>query len=193
MNKALPPVRCLLCDACNGIVPARFHLVFPQKDSEPVLLDWWECRTCRSWFVHPVPTPDVISRFWETADWADPAEENAVARAKEALLRRILAELPRWTKPGPLLDFGCNFGQFIIMAREAGWTPSGFEPNTIAAEIARSKGFDVRSGWSLSEAGFCSYLSSTASVLRRSAEACKVLDLIVSGSCLTRPQRLGLL
>jgi SAM-dependent methyltransferase len=58
------------------------------------------------------------------------------------------------TKPGPLLDFGCNFGQFLAAARESGWCPTGFEPNATAAEQARSKGFDVRCGWSLHEASF---------------------------------------
>ncbi|MDQ3831110.1 MAG: hypothetical protein M3361_17795 [Candidatus Tectomicrobia bacterium] len=56
--------------------------------------------------------------------YLDAKSELAVAQAKEAVQRRILAGLSRWTKPGPLLDFGCNFGQFLLMARQAGWTPS---------------------------------------------------------------------
>jgi SAM-dependent methyltransferase len=54
-------------------------------------------------------------------------------------------------KPGPLLDFGCNFGQFLVIAREDGWWPSGFEPFAKAAEQARTKGFEVHCGWSLQE------------------------------------------
>lgn len=40
------------------------------------------------------------------------------------------------------------------MARDADWSPSGFEPCELAAAVARFKGFDVRSGWSLEDAGF---------------------------------------
>ena len=149
-----PSARCLLCNERNSIVPAGFHQVYPQKDSDPVLLDWWECGTCKGWFVHPFPTPEVIERHWGLVEYNDPKLAIEIARAKVGVNQRILAGLSRWTKPGPLLDFGCNFGQFLVMAREAGWDPVGFDPYETAAEIARSKGFDVRCGWSLVEAGF---------------------------------------
>jgi|SRR5919106_652836 SAM-dependent methyltransferase len=87
-------------------------------------------------------------------EWADPDREVQVATAKRVLLLRVLKELSDRIKPGPLLDFGCNFGQFMIMAREAGWKPVGFEPNVGAVARAREKGFDVRSGWLLENAGF---------------------------------------
>jgi SAM-dependent methyltransferase len=149
-----PPSRCHLCNAPHAIVPAGFHQVYPQKDAPPVLLDWWECRVCKGWFAHPIPSPEVIERHWKTVAYLDPALEIAIARAKEVVQRRILAGLSRWTKPGPLLDFGCNYGHFLVMASQAGWIPYGFEPNAMAADSARAKGFDVRSGWSLDEVGF---------------------------------------
>ncbi len=120
----VPPSRCRLCNAPHEITPAGFRQVYPQKDAPPVLLDWWECRVCKGWFAYPVPSPQVIERHWETVAYLDAKSELAVAQAKEAVQRRILAGLSRWTKPGPLLDFGCNFGQFLLMARQAGWTPS---------------------------------------------------------------------
>jgi SAM-dependent methyltransferase len=154
MSKTLPPVRCLLCNASGGILPAEFRQIYPQKDSAPVLLDWWQCCACEGWFVCPAPTPEVIERHWPTVAYNDPKLEIETARVKEGVQRRLLLGISRWTKPGTLLDFGCNFGQFMLMARETGWTPSGFEPSETAAEIARAKGFDVRQGWSLEEADF---------------------------------------
>ncbi|MGH7774758.1 MAG: class I SAM-dependent methyltransferase, partial [Candidatus Binatia bacterium] len=154
MSEITFPVRCLLCNARDGIVSAGFHQVYPQKNSSPVFLDWWECRTCKGWFVHPAPTPEVIEEHWETIAYNDPKLEIKIAEAKEAVQGRILAGLSRWAKPGPMLDFGCNFGHFLVMAREAGWSPVGFDPYETGAKIARSKGFDVRCGWSLDEAGF---------------------------------------
>jgi SAM-dependent methyltransferase len=148
------PSRCCLCNGRSRIAPGGFHLLYPQKDSDPISLEWWECYSCKGWFLHPFPASDIIARYWSGTDWADPDHEIQLAEAKAALVKRLLAELSRWTEPGPLLDFGCNFGQFMRKAQEAGWQPSGFEPNADAAAHARSKGFDVRCGWILEEAGF---------------------------------------
>jgi len=154
MNETISPAQCQLCDSCSGIVPAEFHQVYRQKDSAPILLDWWECCNCRGWFVYPVPTPQAILRNCGTAAYNDPNRVTEIGQAKEAVHKRILEQLSKWTKPGALLDFGCNFGHFLVMARDAGWTACGFEPGGFAAEAARIKGFDVSCGWSLEEAGF---------------------------------------
>jgi SAM-dependent methyltransferase len=154
MNESYPPARCLLCNAYNGIDPAGFHQIFPQGHSTPALLDWWECRTCEGWFVHPVPSPEVIGQHLARVHYNDPGKIAAIARSKELLQRRILNELSLWTKPGRLLDFGCNFGDFMSLAREAAWHPCGFEPYAVAAEAAKIKGFQVCNKWSLDEAGF---------------------------------------
>jgi SAM-dependent methyltransferase len=119
-----------------------------------VLLDWWECNSCRGWFVYPIPTPDTIEQHWGTVTYNDPKQESEIARAKKGVYQQILAGLSRWTELGPLLDVGCNTGHFLLLAAKAGWTPSGFEPNAVAVETSRAKGFDVRCGWSLDEADF---------------------------------------
>lgn len=149
-----PPVRCFLCNADHEIVTARFTQLYSQKDAAPVPLYWWECRACGGWFVYPVPAPEVIKRHWLERSYQDPASEIKIAQQKDAVQQRILRGLSRWTDPGTLLDFGCNFGQFLVMARQAGWTPSGFDPYVTAAEKARAKGFEVHCGWNLEEAGF---------------------------------------
>jgi SAM-dependent methyltransferase len=154
MRERSTPVQCNVCGATGRIFAAGFHQVYPQKNSEPLLLDWWECRTCGGWFVDPYPTAMMIESHWQTVSYNNPEYETTIAGYKEKISRRILQGLSRRTKSGCLLDFGCNFGQFLVTAREAGWSPSGFEPYAEAAEEARRKGFDVRCGWSLQEAGF---------------------------------------
>jgi len=128
--------------------------LYSQKDAAPVSLDWWECRACGGWFVYPVPAPEVIKRHWAKRSYQNPKYEIKIARKWDVVHRSILMRLSHWTDYGPLLDFGCNFGQFLVKAREAGWTPSGFDPYVTAAEKARAKGFDVHCGWYLEEAGF---------------------------------------
>jgi SAM-dependent methyltransferase len=119
-----------------------------------VLLDWWECCECRGWFVYPVPEPEAIEKHWAIIDYNQESKAIELSRAKHQLQTRILHELSRRTALGQLLDFGCNFGDFLVMARDAGWIPYGFEPCRTAGERARARGFDVRGGWFLEDAGF---------------------------------------
>lgn len=154
MTQAFAPPRCYLCNASDGIVSARFHQRYPLQGLTHVLLDWWECSTCRGWFAYPIPSPEFISEYLTKTDYNDPSAVLHIANGKAELQRRILKGLSDWTKPGELLDFGCNFGEFLVLARAAGWMPRGFEPYTTAANAARKKGFDVRSNWLLDEAGF---------------------------------------
>jgi len=55
---------------------------------------------------------------------------------------------------GRLLEIGCGSGAFLERMRQLGWEVAGFEPDPVAAEIARTRrGLDVRAG-TLEAAGF---------------------------------------
>ncbi|WP_164844438.1 class I SAM-dependent methyltransferase [Azoarcus sp. DN11] len=50
-------------------------------------------------------------------------------------------------RPGMrLLDVGCGNGEFLALARSAGWAVVGVEPDRKAVAVARSRGIDVREG-----------------------------------------------
>lgn len=52
--------------------------------------------------------------------------------------------LPR-PRPGQtLLDLGCGNGDFLLAAREAGWTVHGIDPDPQAVEMTRQRGLDAR-------------------------------------------------
>lgn len=104
--------------------------------------------------MYPVPTPETITRHCARAVWNDPNRRKEIAQDKRPLQNRIFSVMRERTRPGPLLDYGCSFGDFMAVAREVGWLPSGFEPNELASSIAAARGFDVRSMWRIHEAGF---------------------------------------
>lgn len=54
---------------------------------------------------------------------------------------------------GKLLEIGCAHGDFLEECTMLGWDVSGVEPSSHAAEVARSRGLNVRCG-SLSSADF---------------------------------------
>ena len=144
---------CTLCGGRDTIVDAGFQTPYKQAGAAPVMLDWFECKACHGCFVRPVPRREQIWRYWNTVEWADPTLEAAISQRKVQSHHKLLLECKRRTERGPLLDVGCNFGAFLVMARDAGWQPVGFEASETAADHARAKGFDVKSGWSLCHSG----------------------------------------
>lgn len=154
MDVSAQPDRCLLCHGTGGIRSAGFRQGYKQVGRDPLSLSWWECGACSGWFVTPVPTPEEIEGHCNRSNYNDPSRARAISKGKDMLQRRILSQLASWSKPGPLLDFGCSFGEFLLVARAEGWAPSGFEPNGLAAKSAAQKGFDVRCEWVLEKAGF---------------------------------------
>lgn len=148
------PKACLLCGQAADTVPAGFRQIYRQAGARSLELPWWECQECRGWFVHPVPTPQQIERHCATAVYNRASHAADLSRAKATLQHRILTRLADRISPGPLLDFGCSFGEFLAMAARTGWTPHGFDPNSEAVAIAARNGWDVRCGWVLAEADF---------------------------------------
>jgi 2-polyprenyl-3-methyl-5-hydroxy-6-metoxy-1,4-benzoquinol methylase len=55
------------------------------------------------------------------------------------------------------LDVGCGNGDFLELAKKAGWEPFGVEPSDGAANFARSRGLDVVCG-TLESAGYAAGL-----------------------------------
>lgn len=44
-----------------------------------------------------------------------------------------------------VLDIGCGNGRFLDVARDNGWIAAGVEPDPVSGQLARERGFDVRS------------------------------------------------
>ena|SRR5579859_109269 len=59
---------------------------------------------------------------------------------------RVISSLERFRRTGRLLEVGCSYGDFLEVARRAGWRADGIEISSYACQVARSKGFEVHSG-----------------------------------------------
>lgn len=65
---------------------------------------------------------------------------------QRTIIEAAFRHIPKATPGNKLLDVGCGNGEFLALARSAGWAVVGvdFDPN--AVKVARSHGLDVRQG-----------------------------------------------
>lgn len=129
---------CALCGSGDAV-----HLT--TKDGFTVV----RCRVCSLVYVGDPPTEAELARFY-SAESGYHAERIAAADTPADDLteaRGNLRLLSRHRRGGRLLDVGCSTGQFLRVARDAGWEASGLEYSDATARVARERhGLDVRTG-----------------------------------------------
>jgi 2-polyprenyl-3-methyl-5-hydroxy-6-metoxy-1,4-benzoquinol methylase len=103
------------------------------------------CTACGLVFLDPQPRAEVEQRYRESYDLA--AHFGARERRKTLLFTRRLARLPSpFTGHDRLCDVGCADGQFLELARRAGWQVFGVDLNPPAVERTRARGIKVFEG-----------------------------------------------
>jgi SAM-dependent methyltransferase len=103
------------------------------------------CTGCGLVFLDPQPHDEVEQRYRETYDLA--AHFGAREPRKNLLFTRRLARLPSpSTGHDRLCDVGCADGQFMELARGAGWQVCGVDLNPPAVERTRARGIEVYEG-----------------------------------------------
>jgi 2-polyprenyl-3-methyl-5-hydroxy-6-metoxy-1,4-benzoquinol methylase len=103
------------------------------------------CTACGLVFSDPQPREEVERRYRETYDLA--AHFGAREPRKTLLYERRLARLPSPSAGHDrLCDIGCADGQFLELARDAGWQVCGVELNPPAVKRTRTRGIEVFEG-----------------------------------------------
>lgn len=125
-------VNCPLCDIDDSV------WVFNKAG-----FDFVKCRHCGLLHVNPqltAETQDAIYKQSKTAEHWIKVQKKAKEQTWNAEKKYLpaLHELQRiYPQGGKLLDVGCSIGQFLTLARDAGWTVQGIELNAHAAAVAR--------------------------------------------------------
>ncbi len=132
LNLATEPIACTLCGAI------RFAPLYV-NDSLRVV----RCGQCRLVYVNPQPTAQAVADYYTARNisaqvgWVDgTANLNA---QRQALWRERWSDVQRW-KSGPnlhILDIGCGWGDFLSLARQAGWAVHGHELSLELAQLVR--------------------------------------------------------
>lgn len=88
------------------------------------------CMTCGLEFRHPLPTAEELQAIYGADyydSWGGTEREEAVLRQKQATFAPHLQRLQTMGAKGRLLDVGCARGEFLDLARQAGFDVHGVE------------------------------------------------------------------
>ncbi|HWV46361.1 MAG TPA: class I SAM-dependent methyltransferase, partial [Nitrospira sp.] len=92
---------------------------------------------------------ETALKKWDTSSGTTPVARSAV-RFQQVTERRLRCALRLrgrlFPPPLRLLDVGCSSGALLAVAAKLGFSPSGVEPASKAAETAQRTGFDVFCG-----------------------------------------------
>ena len=136
-----------LCSLCG---PSHVEPVVSAKDYETPYSNTFcvvRCKECGLVFSSPRPSMvDLFKYFYgedyvcyKSAGMADRVRTSYLCKARFKQLKKIM---PRG---GRFLDVGCSYGYFLqYLQDKTDWEPYGCEPNRAMAQIAISRGLDVR-------------------------------------------------
>lgn len=102
--------------------------------------------------THPQPAPADLGRYYESEDYISHTDgkrslfEKLYHTVKQKALRDKISLIQKF-KPskGELLDIGAGTGDFLVVAKNAGWNITGIEPSEKARGIAIGKGISFAS------------------------------------------------
>ena len=136
-------MKCRYCASTKGQHKLTFQQLYPQFNSAPSKLSWSYCSSCGTYYVDPLPTIEQISSYWKTTAYNNPALEAKYNEMKRLIYNKIFDIASQGKSMGSVFDYGCNFGQFLDVARSKGWSTGGFDPNPDAVSVCIEKGHDV--------------------------------------------------
>ena len=110
----------------------------------------YQCNKCKLIFVDPLPDPSSVY----TADYFSGAKDgfgyvdyDHDKEPMRGVFEKYLSLCALYgKKSGYIYDVGAATGFFLDIAREKGYRVSGVEVSSYAADIARKKGIDVKTG-----------------------------------------------
>ena len=96
--------------------------------------------------THPQPAPENLGKYYESEDYISHTDskrsffEKLYHTIKQKALFDKVKLIQRLSNKGKLLDIGAGTGDFLVTAKNFGWSATGIEPNEKAKGIAAKKG-----------------------------------------------------
>lgn len=97
--------------------------------------------------THPTPSLEALPKYYESEDYISHTDgkrslfEKIYHLVKRNAIKGKVSLLNKeQNSKGKLLDIGCGTGDFLVEAKNQGWSILGFEPNSDAKQLAANKG-----------------------------------------------------
>jgi SAM-dependent methyltransferase len=97
--------------------------------------------------THPTPSLVVLPKYYESEDYISHTDSKRTLFEKiyqlvkrNAIKGKVSLLNKEQNSKGKLLDIGCGTGDFLVEAKNQGWSILGFEPNSDAKRLAANKG-----------------------------------------------------
>ena len=97
--------------------------------------------------THPTPSLAVLPKYYESEDYISHTDGKRTLFEKiyqlvkrNAIKGKVALITSQQNYEGHLLDIGCGTGDFLVEAKNQGWSVLGFEPNEDAKQLAKNKG-----------------------------------------------------
>jgi SAM-dependent methyltransferase len=103
------------------------------------------CGACTLAYSDPPRRPEVIRGEYERLYDLDVAIARLAPR-RLAIFSEFFERVPT-RAAARLLDVGCGTGDFLLLASERGWQPTGIDLSERAASHARERGLDAGTDW----------------------------------------------
>lgn len=125
------------CPICEG---GEWNQIFVKRGFR-----WCSCRRCGATFVNPRPSREARRLAYGGEDANFYYRQLALNQNASDGWQSELALIHRYRRPpGRLLDIACGRGDFLAVARDAGWQVGGLEVNPVAATAGRTEhGVDI--------------------------------------------------
>lgn len=144
------------CPACNGEMRISVSGLFDTRFGAPGHYSIARCGTCLLEMTLPLPQADELPALYERYYNSAGKENSGYKAARNKMLFSWLYRL--WMAidgdvafharkgTGRLLDLGCNEGRGLEIYANNGFQAEGVEINSVAADVARERGFQVFCG-----------------------------------------------
>lgn len=93
------------------------------------------CPSCGIGFQWPPRTPEEQDAYYRRTYYNSHKASFDLDRLR--VYEEDMAAVERWVRPGRLLDFGCGFGHFMVLAKKRGWQCVGVDLSEQAVSVAR--------------------------------------------------------
>jgi SAM-dependent methyltransferase len=151
------------CPVCDGRDVRPYLRARDAHNQIPGEFSTSRCGSCGLVFMNPMPSVAELAALYPSGYYSYVTPDKAVGfRRALAAARNLAIKLlgferrtlvPKFVRPGVMLDVGCGAGLYLLQMRKRGWRVHGSELSAAAAEEGRRQGLDIRGG-ELTEAGF---------------------------------------